>query len=97
MSKDNSCIEMEIINVKAVAKRPEVTELQRDIANLLIRATPDDTNVLDALTAGCLYVANLVDQCLPERKRFREAFYAISTLVVGLINGQYKDREGDEV
>lgn len=95
MSKDNnnSTVEMEI-KIKSVARGPEVTELQRDIANKLIQATPDGTNILDALTAGCLYVAKIVDDCLPEREFFRDAFYAISVLVSGLINGEYKEKEG---
>lgn len=73
-----------------------MTKLQYDITEMLIKATPDDTKVIDALTAGCLYVANWVDQCLPERPFFKEAFYAISTLAAGLINGEYKEKEGDE-
>lgn len=95
MSKDNnnSLVEMEI-NIKSVVRGPEVTKLQRDIANKLIQATPDETKILDALTAGCLYVAKNVDDCLPEREFFKEAFYAISAFVVGLINGQYKETEG---
>ena len=84
------------INIKSVARVPEVTELQRDIANKLIQATPDETKVLDALTAGCLYVAKIVDDCLPERRFFKEAFYAIGTLAAGLINGQHKETEGGE-
>jgi len=97
MSKDNndSTVEMEI-TIKSVARGPEVTELQREIANKLIQATPDDTKILDALTAGCLCVASWVDQCLPDRPFFKEAFYAISTLVAGLINGEYKEKEGGE-
>ncbi len=71
-----------------------MTELQRDIANILIQATRDGTNVLDALTAGCLYVAKIVDDCLTEREFFRGAFYAISVMVAGLINGEYKEKEG---
>lgn len=73
-----------------------MTEIQRDITNMLIQATPDNTKMIDALTAGCLYVANWVDQCLPDRPFFKEAFYAISTLVTGLINGEYKEKEGGE-
>lgn len=84
------------ITIKSVARGPEVTELQRDIANKLIQATPDKTNVLDALTAGCLYVAKIVDDCLPEREFFRDAFYAINVLVAGLIMGEFKEKEGGE-
>lgn len=95
MSKDNnnSSVEMEI-KIKSVVRGPEVTKLQRDIANILIQATPDKTKIPDALAAGCLYVAKIVDDCLPEREFFKEAFYAISALAVGLINGQYKETEG---
>lgn len=97
MSKDNNNSSFEIeINFKSVVSGPEVTELQRDIANKLIEAIPDDTKINDGLTAGCLYIASLLDQCLPERKFFREAYYAISILVAGLIKGQYKEGEGDE-
>lgn len=84
------------INIKSVARGPEVTELQRDIANKFIQATPDGTNVLDALTAGCLYVAKIMDDCQPEREFFIEAFYAIRVLVAGMINGQYKEGGGGE-
>ena len=73
-----------------------MTEIQRDITNMLIQATPENTKLIDALTAGCLYVANWVDQCLPDRPFFKEAFYAISTLVTELINGEYKEKEGGE-
>lgn len=91
MSKDNNNISVEMeINIKSVARGPEVTELQRDIANKFIQATPDGTNVLDALTAGCLYVAKIVDECQPEREFFKKAFYAIATLASGLLNEQYK-------
>lgn len=93
MSKKNDCIELKI-SIKRVVRAPEVTKFQYDITNLLIQATPDGTKVLDALTAGCLYVATVVDQCLPDRPLFKDAFYAISTLVAGLINGEYKEKEG---
>ena len=97
MSKDNNNSSFEIeINIKSEISGPEVTELQQDIAKKLIEAIPDDTKISDGLTAGCLYIASLLDQCLPERKLVREAFYAISILVAGFVKGQYKDGEGDE-
>ncbi len=95
MSKENCTIEIEL-KCKCIGEKPEVTELQHDITEMLIQATPDNTKLIDALTAGCLYVANFVDQCLPDRPFFKEAFYSISTLVTGLINVQYKEKRGGE-
>ena len=94
MSKEQQKIELEIeINMRSTSEGNEVTETQRQITNRMIESLPEETKLMDALTAGTLFLANALSQCRPDEDIFQPAFETIGAVVSTIITGKFKVSE----